>query len=77
MAEDKVIDLNKVLPAATSEKYKISNLEGRNSTRLFFAKFGTIDFTKLSVAKAALLVEQKAPFISEKKKNEAPAAPGK
>lgn len=59
-------DLNKLLPKATAEKYKIVNTGKRSSTTVYYPKFGVIDFKTLSVAKAKHLVKLKAPFIEEK-----------
>jgi hypothetical protein len=59
-------DLNKVLPAATAEKYEIINLTKRTKTSFVMAGFGRVDLATLSVARAAQLVARKAPFIREK-----------
>lgn len=60
-------DLNKVLPKATAEQYKLVNLGKRTSTRIFNAKHGVVDFKSLSVARAQQLVDAGAPFIELKK----------
>lgn len=65
-----IVDFNKVLPAETAAEYKISGLDKNQSTKIFFPKYGTIDFKTLSVKKAEHLVKVGAPFISKKKKNE-------
>lgn len=60
------VDLNKALPAETAAEYKITGLEKNQSTKIFFPKYGVIDFTTLSLKKAEYLVLIKAPFISKK-----------
>lgn len=71
MAKDKryisVAELNNALPTAVSEKYVINEKIGnRSSTVTVFNKYGKVDFKNLSLARAAQLVGQGAPFISEK-----------
>jgi hypothetical protein len=79
MSETKIksIDFNKIIPEATAAVYKIKDLEKRQSTKIMFPKFGTVDFTKLSIPRAAQLVSLKAPFIEKKVKNEVPASTSK
>ena len=45
-------EINSALPKATAEKFKIVNMNKRTSLKVFSAKFGTIDFRTLTVARA-------------------------
>ena len=60
-------DLNKSLPKATAEQYKIVNLQKRTSTKFFHAKYGVVNIKTLSVDRAAQLVKAGANFIEKKK----------
>lgn len=71
------VDLNKTLPAETAAEYKITGLDKNQSTKIFFPKYGVIDFKTLSLKKAAHLVKVEAPFISKKKKNDGAASESK
>lgn len=71
------LDLNKELPAETAAEYKISGLEKNQSTKVWFPKYGVVDFKTLSLKKAEHLVKVKAPFISKKQKNDGDPKTGK
>lgn len=71
------VDLNKSLPAETAAEYKVSGLDKNQSTKIFFPKYGVIDFATLSLKKAEYLVKVKAPFISKKDKDGSAASKSK
>jgi hypothetical protein len=60
-------DFNAALPAETKEKYAIKGMTKRSTLCIYSQKYGHIDFSKLSVARAAQLVKMGAPFIEEVK----------
>jgi hypothetical protein len=61
-------EFNAVLPKEVAEKFEIKKMEKRTSTKFHHPKFGLVDLSKLSIAKAEYLVSQKADFIELKKK---------
>lgn len=65
------LDLNKELPAATAEKFEVVGTEKQQSTRIYFPKYGVIDFKTLSVKRAEFLVNAGAPFLKAKKQKDA------
>jgi len=60
-----VADFNKALPADVKAIVKVVDLEKQTSTRILFAKYGVVDFSKLSIAKANLLLAQGFPYLKE------------
>ncbi len=68
-----VIDLNKVLPTETAAQFKVVDTK-RKSTKVFYAKFGEVDFSVLSVKRAQQLVDSGAKFITKTAKNESKSA---
>ncbi len=73
--QPKGLDLNKVLPAETAEKFKVEGLETRQSTKVVFPKYGEVDFKTLSIKTAEALIKKGFPFIVKKAKNEPGTAP--
>jgi len=75
MNEEKYItpaEANKVMPAATQEKYRVTKEWGNNrtSTRVVFPKFGDVNLKTLSVSKADQLVKMGFPYLAVKTKKE-------
>lgn len=65
-----VADFNKVLPAEVKAIAKVIDLEKQTSTRIFFAKYGVVDFSKLSVNKARYLISIDFPYLKSLEKAE-------
>lgn len=60
----KQFDMNKVLPEETRELFTVRLERNRNVTKVHFAKYGEVDFKKLSVRAAQNLVNLGAYFIA-------------
>lgn len=61
-----LVEFNKSLPTETAEKFKVIGLDKQTSKRIVFAKFGTVDFTTLTVDIATILVKKGFPYLEVK-----------
>jgi hypothetical protein len=61
-----LVEFNKALPTETAEKFKVVGLDKQTTKRIHFAKFGSIDFTTLTVESATVLVKKGFPYLEVK-----------
>ena len=71
MSYKTLTEFNKALPTETAKRFKVVGLKKRATLSIYFAKWGQVNFPKLSVKRAEQLIKQDFPYLKPVEKTKA------